>query len=396
MKRRIKWLIAIVLVLVLGLVLLRTLNARKLARVSAQAAVPAASAALELARSDVVTARTLDLTRTLNLSGGLKAVNTAVVKAKVAAELKTLTVREGDTVKAGQVIGQIDTTEADLRVRQAAQTAESSRAQLGIAQRALENNRALVAQGFISATGLETSVSNQAAAQASYEAAVAAVGLARKSVADARLVAPISGMISQRLVQPGERVPIDGRIVEIVDLSRIELEAAVAPEDVAAVQVGQVARLRVDGIEAPVDATVARINPSTPAGTRAVMVYVALRPQPGLRQGLFAKGAVELQRKPALAVPVSTVRVDQPRPYVFTVENGRIVQRLVTLGVRGDAVIDGQREAAVEVTDGLAEGAVVLRGTVGAVRADTAVNVAAASASASAPAILPRAASAAR
>ena len=392
MKRRTKWLIAIVLIVVLGLAVLRTLHARKLARLSA--AAPAASAALELARSDVVTARTLDLTRTLNLSGGLKAVNTAVVKAKVAAELKTLTVREGDSVKAGQVIGQIDTTEADLRVQQAAQTAESSRAQLGIAQRALENNRALVAQGFISATGLETSVSNHAAAQASYEAAVAAVGLARKSVADARLVAPISGLISQRLVQPGERVPIDGRIVEIVDLSRIELEAAVAPEDVADVQVGQVARLRVDGFSEPVEATVARINPSTQAGTRSVMVYVALKPQPGLRQGLFAKGAVELQRKPALAVPLSTVRVDQPRPYVFTVENGRIVQRLVTLGVRGDAVIDGQREAAVEVTDGLADGAVVLRGTVGAVRADTAVSVAAASASA--PAIAPPAASAAR
>ncbi|MET0349983.1 MAG: efflux RND transporter periplasmic adaptor subunit [Rhizobacter sp.] len=396
MKRRTKWLIAIVLIVVLGLALLRTLHARKLAR-QASAAVPAAAAALELARSDVVTARTLDLTRTLNLSGGLKAVNTAVVKAKVAAELKTLTVREGDTVKAGQVIGQIDTTEADLRVRQAAQTAESSRAQLGIAQRALENNRALVAQGFISATGLETSVSNQAAAQASYEAAVAAVGLARKSVADARLVAPISGLISQRLVQPGERVPIDGRIVEIVDLSRIELEAAVAPEDVAAVQVGQVARLRVDGIDAPVEATVARINPSTQAGTRSVMVYLALEPQPGLRQGLFAKGSVELQRKPALAVPVSTVRVDQPRPYVFVVENGRIAQRLVTLGVRGDAVVDGQREAAVEITDGLADGAVVLRGTVGAVRADTAVNLAtASSAAASAPAVAPSAASAAR
>jgi RND family efflux transporter MFP subunit len=392
MKRRIKWLIAIVLILVLGLAVLRTLHARKLARLSA--AAPAASAALELARSDVVTARTLDLTRTLNLSGGLKAVNTAVVKAKVAAELKSLTVREGDTVKAGQVIGQIDTTEADLRVQQAAQTAESSRAQLGIAQRAMENNRALVAQGFISATGLETSVSNQAAAQASYEAAVAAVGLARKSVADARLIAPISGLISQRLVQPGERVPIDGRIVEIVDLSRIELEAAVAPADVADVHVGQVARLRVDGLSDLVEATVARINPSTQAGTRSVMVYLALKPQPGLRQGLFAKGAVELQRKPALAVPVSTVRVDQPRPYVFTIENGRIVQRLVTLGVRGDALVDGQREASVEVTDGLADGAVVLRSTVGAVRADTAVSLAAAAASA--PAAPPSAASAAR
>ncbi|WP_235582094.1 efflux RND transporter periplasmic adaptor subunit [Rhizobacter sp. Root1221] len=370
------WLIAVVAILVLGLFVLRTLHARKLASGASNA--PPTAAALELTPADVVVATPVELARTLNLSGGLKAVNTAIVKAKVAAELKTLTVREGDTVRAGQVIGQLDTTEVELRVRQAAQTAESSRAQLDITQRALENNRALVAQGFISATGLETSISNQAAAQASYRAAEAAVDLARKSVADARLVAPITGMVSQRLSQPGERVAIDGRVVEIVDLSRLELEAAVAPEDVVSVQVGQVARLQVDGLAGPVEAKVARINPSTQAGTRSVMVYLAVTPRPGLRQGLFAKGTVDLERRKVLAVPLSAVRVDQPRPYVFVLDDGKIARRLVALGARGDATLAGRRDAVVEITDGLADGTTVLRATVGLVRADTPARLAAA------------------
>jgi RND family efflux transporter MFP subunit len=316
-----------------------------------------------------------ELTRTLDVSGGLKAVNSAVIKARVAAEVKTLSVREGDTVKAGQVIGQLDTTEFDWRLRQAEQTADSAKAQLDIAKRGLENNRALVAQGFISSTGLETSVSNEASAKATYEAAMAAASLARKSRSDALLVAPIAGIVSLRAVQPGERVAIDAKIVEIVDLSRIELEAAVAPEDVADVKVGQIARLAVDGLREPVPATVARINPSTQAGTRAVMIYLAVQSQPALRQGLFAKGQIDLQRSTALVVPTSAVRVDQAKPYVLVVANDRVSQRNVTLGTRGAALIDGKLESAVQVVDGIADNTAVLRGTAGTVRDGTPVRM---------------------
>lgn len=376
MKRRTPWVIAIVVLLALGLLVARSLNARRQAGAPAAPAAAASAAGVDLAPTDVVVARPVELVRTLSVSGGLKAVNSAVVKARIPAELKSLTVREGDTVRAGQVIGQLDPAEASLRVQQASQTAQSARAQLDIAQRALDNNRALVEQGFISPTGLETSVANQAAAQASYRAAVAAADLARKSVSDARLVAPIAGIVSQRLAQPGERVPLDGRIVEIVDLSRIELEAAVAPEDVGAVQVGHEARLQVDGLAEPVVGRVARINPSTQAGTRSVMVYIALEPRPGLRQGLFARGTIELVRRQALAVPLSVVRVEQSRPSVLTVEDGVVVQRLVTLGNRGEASFGGPREAAVELTDGLAPGTPVLRATVGVLRAGTPVRLA--------------------
>ena len=377
MKRWMKWAAVVLVVAVAGGFTARTLKARK--QEQAAAAAPAsAPLALEFGPADTVKAQTLPLTRTLTISGGLRAVNTAVVKARVAAEVKSLTVREGDSVKAGQVIGQLDTSEFDLRVRQAEQTAASSRAQVDMAKRTLDNNRALVAQGFISPTALETSISTEAAAQATYQSALAATGLARKSRADAALVAPISGVVSQRLVQPGERVGVDAKLVEVVDLSRIELEAAVAPEDVGAVQIGQVAKLEVDGLAQAATATVTRINPSTQAGTRSVMVYLALQAQPGLRQGLFARGRIELQRSDVLAVPVSAVRVDQGKPYVLAIESGKVALRTVELGARGDAVFDGRADSAVEVKTGVAAGAVLLRGTAGAVRDGTAVKLLAA------------------
>ena len=382
MKRWIKWTSGVLILAVIGAGTAGLMKKRQLA-LTAAAAPASAPVALDLGSADVTTVRLQPLTRTLGVSGGLKAVSTAVVKSRVASEIRSLTVREGDTVKAGQVIGQLDTTEFEFRVKQAEQTAIAARTQFDIAKRALTNNRALVEQGFISPTGLETSVSTEAGAQANYQAAVASAALAQKARADSVLVAPIAGIVSQRFVQPGERVGVEARVIEIVDLSRIELEAAVAPEDVGAVQVGQLARLNVDGLAEPVTAKVARINPSTQAGTRAVMVYMALQPQAGLRQGLFARGSIELQRKDALVAPVSAVRVDQARPYVLVVQGGRALQRTVELGARGEATIDGRIESAVELTRGATAGDTVLRASAGALRDGTAVKLAAPSAAVS-------------
>jgi len=365
MKRSLKWIALALAVLLLAAGVARGLKAR--AERQALAAAPMAQAVLELSPADLVVARSASLTRSLPVSGGLKAVNSAVVKAKVAAELKTLAVREGDTVKAGQVIGQLDVTELDWRLRQAEQTAAAARAQLDIARRTLDNNRALVAQGFISATALDTAVANAAGAAANHQAANAAVELMRKSRADAVLVSPIGGQVAQRLAQPGERVPVDGRIVEIVDPSRLELEAAVAPDDVTQVRVGQTARLDIDGLTEPVQATVVRINPSAQLGSRAVMVYIALADQPALRQGLFAHGHLALEQQTALVVPESTVRVDQAMPYVLALVEGRVAHRPVTLGAHGEALIEGRREVAVAIESGVAEGTTLLRAITGQV-----------------------------
>lgn len=394
------WLAGVVLGVVLGMLLARTLAERRSASaapasVAAPTGAAASSSALELAPIDIATATSAELTQTLDVSGSLRAVQSAMVKARVAAEVRRLDMREGDRVAAGQLLGRLDATEAEWRLRQADDQARSAEAQLAIAVRTLDNNRALVAQGFISKNALETSVSSEAAARATVQAARAAAELARKTVSDTEIRAPIAGLVSQRLVQPGERVAVDARLLEIVDLSRIELEAAIAPADVLALRVGQPARISIDGLGERIGARVARINPSAASGTRTVMAYLDVEPHPALRQGLFARGSVELAARRALVVPASAVRHDQTRPYVLGVEDGRAVERQVSVGLQGDALFDGRRERATEITDGLAAGTLVLRGTVGSVRAGTALRLPAAApavAPAAAPAVAPSAA----
>lgn len=370
MTRRTIWsllgLLAVVAVVVLGW---RGWTARQEARKQVQASV-VKEPVIELSEIDVASVRVREISTGLPVSGALKAVRSAVVKARVPGELQDLTLREGDSVEAGQIIARVESSEYNHRVRQAEQQADAARAQVDIAQRQYDNNAALVNQGFISKTVLDTSLANLNAAKANHRAALAAADVARKSVSDTVLRAPISGQISQRLAQSGERVAPDARIVEIVDLSRLELEAALTPADSIAVRVGQTASLNIEGVGQPVTATVARINPSTQTGSRSVLIYLSLAQSPGLRQGLFAQGELATERQTALSVPLSSVRTDKPLPYVQIVENGRIEHRTVEPGARGS--VDGETMIAIK---GVKDGEVVLRASAGALRAGTAAHL---------------------
>lgn len=372
MKRWLKWIVAALIVALLGAGVLRALSARKAQKdaLEAQQAAQKIQTVVELSPADWVLVKTVALSQSVALSGALKAVNSAVVKARVAGELQDLTLREGDVVKAGQIIARIEATEFQARVRQAQQQAASAKAQVDIAQRSLDNNRALVAQGFISATALESSIATLAGAQANYRAAQAGAEVATKSLDDTVLRAPIAGQIAQRLAQPGERVPIDARIVEIVDVRQLELEASLSAGDSLAVKVGQVAQLTIEGAAQPVAAKVVRVNPSVAAGSRAVLVYLAVDASAGLRQGLFAQGTLQIGIEPTLAVPLNAVRTDKPQPYVQLISNGVVVHQTVTLGARGQ--FDGQPMLGLQ---GVAENATLLSGSVGSLQAGTPVKL---------------------
>lgn len=370
MKRWLKWIIIGVVLTLIALGAVRTLSARKAQKLAleAQQTAAKAQAVIELTSADLLIAKPVAMTQGLAISGPLKAVNSAFVKARVAGELQGLTVREGDRVTAGQVIARVDSTEFVARVRQAQQQAQSAKAQVDIAQRGFDNNRSLVEQGFISKTALESSMATLSAAQATYQAAQAGADVATKSLDDTVLRAPISGLIAQRLSQPGERVGIDARIVEIVDLSRLELEASLSATDSLGVQLGQTAQLTIEGAARPITAKVTRINPSATVGSRSVLTYLALESSTGLRQGLFAQGTLGTGMVTTLAIPLSAVRTDKPQPYVQLVSNGQVTHQTVVPGIRGE--YQGHTMVAIQ---GLAEGSQVLSGSVGAIRAGTLV-----------------------
>ncbi len=370
MKRWIPWTLAVLLLLVLAGSLGRTLSIRKQQAALGAAAALLRPSAIELVPSDTVRAEIQELTLAIPLSGTLRATHSAMVKARVSGELQGLAVREGDTVKAGQILAKIDATEYLARQRQTQQQADAAKAQVEITQRQFDNNRALVDQGFISQTALDNSQANLNATQATYQAALAAVELTRKSLEDTVLRSPMEGQIAQRLAQPGERVNIDTRVVEVVDVRHMEMEAALAAADSLEVRVGQTASLAIEGMPGAVAAQVVRISPSTQAGSRSVLAYLGIDNPGGLRNGLFAQGQLDTGRLRTLAIPLDAVRTDKPQPYAQIVQNNSVVDAPLVLGARGQ--IAGETMVAVT---GVSEGATVLRGSVGSLREGTQVKI---------------------
>src|SRR6218665_1144817 len=231
-----------------------------------KAAAQRVPAPLQFGADEVLLVQRHSLSLGVPVSGALRALDSAMVKARVAGGLQGLTGREGDSVEAGQEVARIAPSESRFRLHQAQQQAEAAKSQVDIQQRQHSNNRALVDQGFISATALATSQASLEAARSSYQAAVAAADVARKALDDTVLRSPISGLVAQRLARPGARggvagggvggrgewVSIDARIIEVVDLSLLELEALISAADSVAVRVGQKARLDIAGTPGPV------------------------------------------------------------------------------------------------------------------------------------------------
>jgi RND family efflux transporter MFP subunit len=327
---------------------------------------------IELNASDVVPVTQMDLTLGLPVTGTLKASQSAMVKARVVGELMDLVVREGDMVVAGQVIARIDPTEYQARERQAKQQADAALAQVEIAQKQFDNNKALMDQGFISQTALQNSSASLNGAKATHMAAMAALDVARKALDDASIRSPLSGQIAQRMAQPGERMALDARIVEVVNLNQLELEAALPAADASLVRPGMKAQLKVEGMDEPVPAKVLRISPATQVGSRSVLVYLGVTGQDGLRQGLFAEGTLGTRTVKALAVPLSSVRTDKPQPYVQVIEADSIRHVPVQTGTRSEKTTQNITLTWVEV-QGLAEGTQVLTASAGAVREGTQV-----------------------
>lgn len=325
---------------------------------------------IDITPHDVVQVEERQLIQTLAVSGTVKALNYALIKAKVAGELKEVNVREGDVVKAGQVLARIDPLEYLRRWSQLKEQSEAAQSQLEIAQRQWDTNKALVEQGFISKVALDNSQASLQGALANHRAAVAGADVARKALDDSVLVAPFAGVIAARAAQPGERVGIDARVLELVDLSQLEIEAPLSPSDSVDVRVGQTAQMHIDDRALAIAAKVKRISPSAQAGSRSVMVYLGIDAPQGLRHGLFAKGQLQLNTLTTLSLPLSAVRTDRAKPYVQVIEKVgeqlQVVHKTVVLGVRGMA--SPQSDDTWVAVQGLSPNTQVLVGQLGSLR----------------------------
>ena len=371
-KSRLRWvLLLIVDAMAAGWLLLQPTKVA--VPVATPRAAPVPATVLEFLPREVLTTEPVELHQTLALSGSLRAVQQAIVKARLAADVREVVAREGEAVKAGQVLVRMDATEYQARVEQARGNLNAALAQRDIANKTRDNNRALLEKGFISRNAFDNAASQLAVAEANVEAARGALDQVKKLLNDTVIRAPITGLIASRSVQPGEKVSPDNRLLEIVNLDLMEMEASVPTNDIARVVVGQQVRLRIEGLPDAFSGRVTRINPATQPGSRSILVYVQIaNPQHILRVGMFAEAQLSLLTKTnVLALPQSAIHKDSNGATVYVIDNGKLLKAPVTLGIEGRS---GETPL-VEISGGLAFGAQVVRSDMGNLLQGTAVRV---------------------
>ena len=295
---------------------------------------------LQFAPSDLAYVSPKPLSRWLPVSGTLQPVRQAIVKAKVAGDVRQFTVREGETVQAGQVLARIDTTDLDAKLIDRTGALESAKAQLALAEKTRTMNTRLLNDKFISQNAFDSAESSYSVAQGSVKSMEAQVQLARNALKDAVATAPLAGIVAKRHVQPGEKVAIEAPLVTVVDLKDLEVQALVPAIDVPELRIGMPVEFNVDGFgERRFTGRVERINPSTEPGTRALLVYVGLpNTDAALRSGMFATGRIALAASaPAPTLPATAVRTEAGQSFVWVIDNGKLSRRIVTLGRRDDA-----------------------------------------------------------
>jgi membrane fusion protein (multidrug efflux system) len=341
--------LAVVAALAVGVGLRMSMRAAAETPDSAKAAVT-----LEFTPADVASIEPKALSRWLPVSGTLQPVNQSTVKAKVSGEIRQILVREGESVKAGQVLARFDTSDLDARLTDRIGALESSRAQLALAEKTRTQNLALLKQNFISQTAYDSAESNLSVSQGTLKSNEAQVQLAKNALRDAVVITTLDGTVAKRNVQPGEKVNFDSPLFTVVDLGRMELQAMVPANDIPEIVIGMPVELSTEGFgERRFQGQVERINPMTEAGTRAILVFVRIpNPDAVLRGGMFATGRIRLAAgAPVPTLPDTAIRTEAGQNFVWGIENGKLLRRIVVIGKKDEAA--GRTEVKTELSPGM-------------------------------------------
>ena len=322
----------------------------------AQPADSAAAGAIALGPQDVTEARRSALAAGVVLSGSLQPSEVVPIQAQVAGTMGDVRVDRGSAVRRGQVMAVIQAAGVRSQAAGARAGVAAAEANLALARQRLDAAKTLHDAGAMSAIDYRSAQSAYEAARAQVAAAGGQAASANEEAARATITAPITGVVSQRNVEPGQPVRVGDPLFTVVNSSVLELAGQVPVEEAASVSVGQPVVFTLSGRTDEFRGTVARKDPVADPGTRQVGIYVRL-PNPGGRivGGQFARGRVVSDSAvEALVVPEAAVRGEGDSTWVLTVEQGKIARRAVVLGARDPAA------GVVAVRSGLEDGARVI------------------------------------
>lgn len=305
------------------------------------------------------------------LSGALAPERDATVRAQVGGSVLQTHADQGQRVSAGQLLAQIDDSglqDAFLSARSSVTSATNS---ADVAARELARSQKLLAAGAIAERDIEQARRASIAANAALADARARLANARKQLSNTRIVAPISGAVSERAVSAGDVVQPGSAMFTVVDPSSMRLEASIPADQLSAVRVGVPVTFTVTGYPGrSLIGRVTRINPTADPATRQVRIIASIPNTSGaLVGGLFASGRLASETKSGLVAPVSAIDARSSTPAVMRIRQGKVERVPVQLGLRDESA------ERVEIRSGVQAGDTLLLGAAQGISPGTVVRV---------------------
>ena len=301
------------------------------------------------------------------LVGSVAAQKRVTVSARILSNVTDVKVAGGELVQAGQTLIVLDDremqaalsaaraarAEAESAITAAEQAIESAQAQLDLAALThgrfedLLGKKSVSQQEYDEAAarlrGSEAAVamarSHKAQAEAKRAQADAAIQQAETRLQYARIAAPVNGYVTDRLVDPGAMAAPGTPLLEIEQAGGYRLEVGVPESKLGVLRIGQTLPIEIRslGPEAPDSARIVEIIPSIDPRSRTFLAKLALPSHPSLRSGLYGRAFLPGEQQEELTVPAAAVVSRGQLRFVFVLEEGRAVRRLVTLGAMEDS-----------------------------------------------------------
>jgi RND family efflux transporter MFP subunit len=287
---------------------------------------------IELIAAELFTIKPRGLVDVVRFTGTTQPIDQTIVKARVAGRLTEVLVREGDRVTKGQVLARFETNELQARVNERQSALDAARADARWTARDLGDKETLAKRNIVSQSALDAARSSAENKASMVSVAEAQLEIAQRNLADTEVKAPFDGVVGERIANQGESLPIDGKILALLDTSHVEVAAQMPAADVVRLKVDQPATVTLEGFgDREFQGRITRISPTAQPGSRSIPVYVEITDRhDALRGGLFAMGSVVVAEKGhALAVPAAAMRKDDQGDYVLAVESGVLARKPV-------------------------------------------------------------------
>jgi HlyD family secretion protein len=343
---------------------------------------------------DAVKVEVRELARPVEAVGTLDPNEEVVVSNQVEGTIEQLLVDVGDAVRVGQLLAELDTRELELNVHQQEAALQQDLARVGLtdpnasideastsqvrqaeatltdAKIRLDRTKKLTESGLIAQQQLDGQQAQYDIADASVHSAretvrnihasiaarKAALGLAQKKLADAKITAPLAGFIKERPATTGQFLKANSPVVTIVQISQLKLRADVPESAVAYIRIGRTVQFYVDAFPDRIfEGKITRLSPAVDQQSRTLKLEAMVQnAASGLKPGFFARVTIQTDRKDkTLVIPTESLTTVSGIEKVFVVDNGKIAERVVRSGAR----VGG----AVEILEGLKEGELIAK-----------------------------------